>query len=622
MSDQWHEPGPPPPDEPANGIAPPPAAAARRRPRNKTVLTAMAGVLAIGAVGFGIVSLIESDGAASAEDAVKELFEAVDRQDAIGVAESLEPTERRILVDALEEASTEARRVEVTDDGLDLRAVDGVELSVDGLELQATPLDDETYAVDITSGQISSRTQLSRMPIGPVVQEVIDRNEEVGEVDDTNEDEIELAGTRLVAVKRGGEWYVSALFSLAEQIRLDLDPAAAYPPPGSAIPAVGADSPEAVVREGVAAAVDADIRRLIELTPADEARVLHTYGPILAEQVDGGDTGIEIDDLELEVTDAPGGRKHVSATSLTMTTTTDWDRQVTTYDGECSTTTVEVTDPDEYGYGDGDGDAIHDWTWCDDDTSMLSPFAFFNVFYAPGSIDVIVEEHDGRWFLSPASTVVENTVGTFRDLDVDQVRRMARVWGGEWWLADNDELWKACGIAQPTLDTPRAEAESAYSQCIDSLPDDYGGGTWGPVDGAMTDDSEGTLTVPGNECYGAGAERPANEDIDACLAELVASGDLDPAELASFRCGQIFDEVTGGDDLSEAEYEAYWDDADERYQACMDEAASGGASGGGNSFGPSQTTPNGTVEGTPTTTEPRSTTATSAPAATTSTTIS
>ncbi len=622
MTDQHPEPGLQPMDGPPDGLAPPPAASTRR-PLTKAVLTAMAGLLVVGAVVTAIVTLSAGDGSASAEAAVHRLFDAVDRQDAIGVAESLEPTERRILITAMDDAAGQARRVKVANDRLDLHAVDGVDLTVDDLQLQVTPLDDHTSAVDIGSGRISSRTQLSKMPIGPVVQEVIDRSKDAGDdVDDATTDEIELTGTRIVAVERGGEWYVSALFSLAEQIRLDGKPVAAYPDERAAIPAVGATSPEAAVREGIAAAVHADVRRLIELTPADEARVLHTYGQILVDEAKGEKTDVTVDDLELEVSDLSNGRKRVSATSMTMTVTSEWDRQITTYDGRCSTTRWEVTDPEAYDYGDeGSG---RDWTQCDDDASSLSPFALLNVLSSPGSVDVVVEEHDGAWFLSPTGTVVENTVGAVKGLDVDAVRRIARAWSGEWWIYQAPELWKACGVTQPGLDDSRTKAEAAYERCMESLPQDYAG-PWGPLGGNIIQRTEDAgFAVPGQECFQAGGDQFSMDAIENCLADLVAKGELDPAELESFRCGRIFEQIDTRDDLSGDERDSLMAKADAQYQTCIERTRPAGSTpGGGVSFGSGETTPEPTPTTVPapkpTVTRPPATT-TQPPATTTSTT--
>lgn len=617
MSDQHPEHGIPPVGEPPQDLAPPPAEVPPRKERAKVRLTAMAGLLVVAAVGFGIVQLAQGDGASSAEDAVEELFEAVDRQDPIGAAEALEPSERKIVIDALEQAKSEASRVKLTDDDLDLHGVEGVDLSVDGLEMEATALDEDTYAVDLTAGRISSRSELAKMPIGPVIEEVIDRNEEAGErVDATSTDEIELAGTRLVAVKRSGEWYVSALYSLAEQIRSDMNPVPAYPEPGSGIAAVGADSPEAAVREGVAAATRADLRRLIELTPEDEARVLHTYGPILVAEAQGEDTGTTVEDLELKVSDAPDGRKLVRATSMTMTVDTEYDRQVTTYDGTCTTTTWTYTDEYAEEYEDEGLQTDNEWKQCDDDITTLSPFGFLNVWYSPGSLDVIVEEHDGKWFLSPTSTVVQNTVGSLAGFDVDDVRRLARSWGGEWWLYESPELWEACGVAQPTLDDSRTDAEAAYDECIASLPDDYTG-PWGPM-GSTGSIEGGSMSFPGDECYGTASKTPSTEEIDACLAGLVASGELDPSDLADFRCSKVFDSVPMGDDVSEDEYSDLWDEAQAEYEACMEAVEAGeGGSGGNTTFGSGGTTATTQPDPGPSTTRPPATTTTTGPATST-----
>ena len=72
----------------------------------------------------------------------------------------------------------------------------------------------------------------------------------------------------LATVKEDGKWYVSALLHGAPS-RPAADAGLAAPDPDKATPAVGADSPEAAVKDLLAATADLDVERLIELTPPD-----------------------------------------------------------------------------------------------------------------------------------------------------------------------------------------------------------------------------------------------------------------------------------------------------------------------------------------------------------------
>jgi len=563
-------------------LAPAPAPA---KPSRKAARTAIAGVLAVGALGFAAVNLAAGDGAASPEKAVEAFFGAMDQEDAIGVVEALEPTERRILMAALRETDREASRLEVTSTEVDLRQVPGIELEVTGLQLRADPLAEGVVAIELVAGTVSTASDLADMPLGPVITEAISRSEDSGEVvDERASGEVDLAGGRLVAVQRGGGWHVSLLYTLAEQARLESDPVRLFPAAGTAIPAKGAASPEAAVREGISAAAELDVERLIELTPADEARVLHEYGPLLVAAVNDAvdddavddDQEVEISDVSLSVSDAPDGRKVVSANTITIshgdaegTTTMSYADGCTTSayafdDDYVASATQDYPDDAEY-YEDSE------WTICDtDEASLISPFALLGLFWSPGSADVVVEEHDGAWFLSPTQTIVKNSIGLLRDFDVDQVRRAVRTWTGEWWIIQPDEFWEACRVDAPTLETSRADGEQAYEACIEDLPDDYS-----PAFGGLAGRSErfrdvGTYaSFPADDCYSDAAYESddPNVEILACLEGLVADGVVDQSVVDEFRCQQIFDDI----DFSrpEEELDAAYEAAQQEYEACV-----------------------------------------------------
>jgi hypothetical protein len=605
-------------------LAPAPPAVPRRR---RAGLTAAAGVLVIATLGFAVTDLTSSDGAASPEAAVQAFFDAVGDEDVIGVIESLEPSERRIVMRSVREVQAQAERLELSDPDVDLRSVPGVDLEVQKLQLETEQLADDVVAVDITSGRITTRAELDELPLGPIVEDAIDRQEE--EVDDDlgidDGDDLLLGGGRLVAVERGGGWHVSLLYSLAEQIRLETDGPPAFPAPGTEIPAVGAADPETAVREAIDAALAADLERGIELVHPEEGRALHQYGPLLVEAAgDATDepSGVTVSELDLEVDDGPDGTKVVRATSGTITY---GDEDVTTevaYDGSCSTLTTTYSEAYRDEYADEWGDEDDDLSWLDDTTSRwcegetLSPFSLFAVLWSPVSLEVVVEEHDGAWYLSPSQTILENTVGVLRDLDDDQIARTIRSWSGEWWLAEPAEFWEACGVERPTLETSPEDGEAASEACWESLPDDYEGpygspfGGWGTGSGRFEsvgefdtigepiDDYEAS---PEDDCIWGpldSVEEPSEEEALSCLQDLADDGTIDQEVVDEHRCSAVYRELWEvEEDLAEDDLDARYEEADEAYERCL---------AGGSTAVPSTTAPT-TSTTAPTTTAPSTT---------------
>lgn len=572
-----------------DALAPAPAPGRRRRP----MATALAGVLVIGALGFAATNLASGDGAASPEAAVEALFDAIDQEDAIGVVEAMEPSERRLLMDTLREVEEQTARLRLADEDIDLRSFPGIDLEVSGLELRTEQLADDVVAVDLVAGRVSTSAELDELPLGPVIDDAIARSEDDGdEVEIDDGDDVELAGGRLVAVRRGGGWHVSLLYSLAEQVRLESDEPLAYPVPGSAIAARGAADPEAAVREGIAAAQELDVERLIELTDPEEGRVLHEYGPLLVElaeeEDDGGGPAFEVSNLDLSVSDGPGGTKVVRADTATMTYGDDDITTEVTYDGTCSTITTRYSDAyrEEYLAEWGDED---DLSWMDDDElrtcrdELYGPFSLFAVLWAPTALEVVVAEHDGSWYLSPGRTMVESLLGPLRDLDDAQIERTVRIWSGEWWLAEAPELWEACGIEAPGLDATAEDGEAAYEDCIDALPEDYDGpwgfgyGWFGSDDGGDSgsfDEYEEYEPLPEDECYESADYESEDPDAEilACLEDLAAEGQVDQETVDAFRCQRVYDAIWNDvtdDEVTDEEVDAAYEAAEEEFDRCM-----------------------------------------------------
>ncbi len=591
------------------------AAAPTTRPR-RTAAAAAVAVLAVAAGAFGVMTLAAGDGSESPEAAVEAMFAAIDQEDVIGVLEALDPVERDILRPAVEETGEQAERVEVASNDLDLRKVAGVDLEVEGLTFTTERLGDGITAVDLTGGTVSSSADLDRMPVGATVKTLLDRDEDQGgDGDRSASDTIELAGTRLVATEADGGWHVSVLYSIAESVRLDGDPVAEVPDFGAGIAARGAADPEAAVRAAIDAANHGDVRRLIELSPPGEMAVLHDYGPILVNEA--GDPNEEpwadVAALELETADGPDGTKVVSATSFEAVAAEEYSTTTWNYDGSCTTLTqqydesfddgwtnvapnegvlVEAPDPEV------PGSETHTSEYCDDDprSGVFSPFLFWSGGTA-GQLRFVTQEHDGEWFVSPSRSIIESTIGGVRDLGVDDVRLLARLWAGESWLAEPDELWEACGVDRPADDVTAEAGEAALVACYDALPEDYAGGYgygygfgfgFGYGGSSEVYEAEGeAIDERSYPCYEGDAAA-----TEACLADLVEQGVIAPSELEAYRCDAAYNAVIeAAGDLEDVD-EATWDAADRAYGACMAEVFDeGGTDAGGGEAAPTPTTP-------------------------------
>ena len=469
---------------PALAEAAAPYVSAPPKPRRRWIATAAVSVVAVAAGAFGVMVLSSGDGADSPEAAVDAFFNAIDHEDPIGVMEALDPEERQILRPALEDTSTEAKRVEVASQDLDLRNVKGIELQVHGLTYRTQPLAQGLVAIDLTGGYVDASADINEMPVGKTISDILQRDdtEAGGRVDRKSDDRIELDGVHLVAVQRSGGWHVSALYSLAEQIRQTGDPVRPVPNFGSGIAAKGAADPETAVRDAVTAATKFDVRRLIELTPPDEMAMLHDYGPLLvdaaADSSDGEPSNFTVTDLKLTTEDGPDGTKVVTARSYKLAMDDTYERFEVVFDGKCTSTKFTYTDPDP--------------TWINgeprttkvcQDAGVVDDFAtvgfFLPIYGGMNRLQVITEEHDGQWYISPTRSIIESALGGVRDISPDEAKRTARWWAGDFWLSQPDAFWKACGVAEPSVDATSLAGDRALEECYEKLPEDYSGPFYG-----------------------------------------------------------------------------------------------------------------------------------------------
>ncbi len=432
---QFGSPVPPPlpPPPPVSPLAPPawppspplgspplgsPPAGDNRRARR--VGAAIAAIFVVVAAAFGFSALSgRGDGASSPDAAVRKFFDAIAAEDAIGVLESLAPEERDILRPTIEHLNDHLQRLGIISK-VDLGHVPGVDLTVDGLEVSSTPVTDDISRVHLDAGTFGATTRPGAVPIGDVLETLIEANGGDTTVPDTSNSTHFGEGPDdfLAAEKVNGGWYVSLAFTIAEAARHDAgDPAI---DPAQVVAADGADSPEDAVRTLLSAAGDLDVRRLIALLPPDEMRALQLYSQLFLGDAERAaadfkaDNALSIDvsELELSTSDADGGKRvQISGGTLTA---------------DFGNSHLEVAEHDGCFTFRASGDLADVFSGsrtstCDDQSSSSSsesnPFSELASRVGHADAGIITVQRGGKWYVSPTRTLADVLLGFIGAID-------------------------------------------------------------------------------------------------------------------------------------------------------------------------------------------------------------
>ncbi|MFT5530005.1 MAG: hypothetical protein ACI91O_000012 [Candidatus Poriferisodalaceae bacterium] len=233
------------------------------------------------AAGFALGgSATASGGASSPEEAVDEMIAAIGNEDMISAAELLLPSERETMIEPVMDMIGELQRLEVLDLDRELSAIPGIDLEFENMTYAASPIRDDMTMVSITGGTTTVVITATDAPLGRLVLDRLPAGtldpEPVVETGNATEDGNVEEG--IIVVERGGRWFVSLWYTVAEAARTQ----AGYPLPdlNDRIQARGAESAEAAVEETIQSGLRFDIRRMLELLSPDEAEALQDYAPL------------------------------------------------------------------------------------------------------------------------------------------------------------------------------------------------------------------------------------------------------------------------------------------------------------------------------------------------------
>lgn len=376
-------------------------------------LVAMAG----GAVFFAKSLGSAEGGADTPVAAVQRLFDALGDEDALGMLETLLPSERDTLVDPIQDVTRELGRLGILSENLDLGAIPGIELEFSGLRFSAREIASGVSVVGLDAGSVRYSVDPAKSPLGSFVRQFMsEEDNKVQSGSDTlsADDEVSIA-----TIKQGDKWYVSLWYTVAEGARM----AAGAPVPafGNGIAARGAASPEAAVEAFIRAGVLLDVRRLIELTPPEEMRALHDYAPLFIDAAEAGARearnhySAEVSVLKLAGTQT-GNSALVKVDELEFSFEIPGLGMAAEYDGQCVTI--------RGGFFGGDTPQRQ----CGSGLGGV-PVPGLPALATP-EIGFVAVREGGQWFVSPTRTLLDGLVATLEVLDRKDLDMFVRIFGG------------------------------------------------------------------------------------------------------------------------------------------------------------------------------------------------
>jgi hypothetical protein len=300
--------------------------------------------------------------------------------------------------------------------------VSGIKIDFKDITMQSLKVSDRIARVSVTGGSVTSDITASELPIGDVLNKLMGR-EKATMTDQHNEQIItpndDSSKGFIGTVKDDEGWHVSLMYTTAENARGD------KAMPKTPIAAKGAATAEDAVREMVQAGLSADVNRALELIDPQEGAVLHDYGQLLVDAVNEND--VDTTDWpkveELELTSTPGDwGTIVGLKKIVMVSTNSYDgskdKVTSEQSGDCANVTTEtdgeVMDTQKLCATDMQDAFLGGANSCEeDDTACARDNVAQDVLGAvwgraaanPYQSGIVVHQIDGKWYVSPSSTV-------------------------------------------------------------------------------------------------------------------------------------------------------------------------------------------------------------------------
>jgi len=308
-----------------------------------------------------------------------------------------------------------------------LASVQGVDLEFTDLTYSPEPLGAGVTRVQV-DGSVTTSGDVTELDLGSLVLDNIPARElELMQEEATTASTEVFDEVAVVAVERGGRWYVSLWYSVAEAARRSAN--APLPQFGAGPTPVGGETPEESVSNLANAAAQLDLGGVIAQLDPEETAALYDYSTLfldnadaaaaelwaddpdfsisidrldLRSEVDGDDAVVWVDGIAVSVSGLDGNVVIDTASDCLVFTADEWNP-----DGQCEIDQDDLEDANEWGLDLGlDG--------------LPAP-------------SVRAHRVGDRWYLAPTASVLQPMLEMMRVVDADQLQR---------WVDDPDALFE------------------------------------------------------------------------------------------------------------------------------------------------------------------------------------
>ena len=434
-----------------------PPAPRRPRWRGERAIAALVGVLLVaGGTAFAVTQLGGS-GPASPEAAVDELLAAASDEDVLGMLAALDPYERDAMVEPITRLFEELERLEVVE-GLDLRAISGLDISFEDVTYRVEPVRDGLARVHLTGGTVTTGVVAEELPIGDFVADTLERFDvDISDVSESDTSPVVDDDVFIVARESADGWRVSIGYTIAEYARLD---AGLLVDGLTPVTPIGADSPEEAVRGLAEAAAALDVEGVIaRLSPRELGPLQEYAGLFLADvqaAVDDADDDVEIElrDLALDPRGS-GDRATVLVSGFDLSVTSDGSTLDVQFEDGCVTLTGDL-EP----YGDEMFPGMGDGPLCPDDVGAMYSEMFtdldlegieeqLEVLQTIGQpeVGITTVRVDGRWYVAPVSMGFDALVALLEVIERSHLDAMVDI--VEWAMESFEDGFSEVGTVLP-----------------------------------------------------------------------------------------------------------------------------------------------------------------------------